>query len=80
MELWQQILCHLNEEVAGKKQLLENWKAENLLELRCYRTLLEIRKILNDDTLDDPTCFWRIEKIVRVLERMGTDGGCRHDY
>ena len=49
------------------------------MESSAVRTLEHIRHILNDDTVDDPECFHRIEAIVRAME----DGGIptvRHDF
>lgn len=33
--------------------------------------LREIQSILNDDTLDDPECFYRIDAIVMAFHRAG---------
>lgn len=38
------------------------------------------RLILERDDLEDPECFRRIEKIVRVFERIGSGCGTRHDF
>ena len=46
----------------------------------CYQALREIRAYLDDETLDDKECFWRIERIVEILEAHGSDGGSRHDF
>lgn len=46
----------------------------------CYRTLCEIRAVLDDDTLDDPSCFLKIEEILSIFESLGSDGGSRHDF
>jgi len=45
-----------------------------------YQALNAIRIILARDDLEDPECFRRIEKIVRVFERIGSDCGTRHDF
>ena len=50
------------------------------LENRCFEALARIREILADDSLDDPECFQRIEKIVCELENIGVDCGSRHDF
>ena len=39
--------------------------------------LEEIRAILDDQTLDDPTCFFHIDSIVRTFYAYGLDT-CRH--
>ena len=42
--------------------------------------LCRIKEIIEDDTLDDPECFMKIEEIVCVLEEVGSSGGIRHDF
>ncbi len=37
---------------------------KRILDLESYKALRKSREILNDDTLDDPECFWQIEKHV----------------
>lgn len=49
------------------------------MESKAVRTLEHIRHILDDDSVDDPQCFRRIEAIVCAME----DGGIpinRHDF
>lgn len=53
---------------------------KRLMKERCVQTLKEIRNILDDDTLEDPECFRRIERIVEVYEALGADAGSRHDF
>lgn len=54
--------------------------AAQVINNKCYQALQEIRAILDDDSLDDPECFMRIEEIVCALEEIGSSGGCRHDF
>lgn len=53
---------------------------ERLMRERCVQALREIREVLDDDTLDDPECFQRIERIVEIYEALGAGGGSRHDF
>lgn len=53
--------------------------AELMKDAAC-RALEDIRTVLDDDRLDDKTCFWRIEEIVKIYEKMGSNGGSRHDF
>ena len=46
----------------------------------CFQALSRIKTIIEDDTLDDPDCFYKIEEIVCVLEEIGSGGGTRHDF
>ena len=41
--------------------------------------LEEVRQILDDDTLDDPECFQKIEAIVAAFRRQGLSTA-RHDF
>lgn len=57
----------------------------HLLELRqeidsdALRVLEQIRCILNDDTIDDPECFERIERIIAAFDAHGIRTA-RHDW
>jgi len=42
----------------------------------CYKALSEIHSLIKDETLSDFICM---EKIVQIFERLGSDGGFRHD-
>lgn len=48
-------------------------------ESRALRALEGIRRILNDDALEDPECFQRIESILAALEEAGISTA-RHDF
>lgn len=41
--------------------------------------LEEIREVLNDDLLDDPECFYKIDAIISALSRRGIEIS-RHDF
>ena len=51
-----------------------------LVELQCFQAIKDIRKILEDEGLEDMECFWKIEKIVCRLEALGLSCGDRHDF
>ena len=44
------------------------------------RALQKIKAVIDDDSLDDPNCFYKIEAIVALFEALGSDGGSRHDF
>ena len=54
--------------------------AKQLIELKSYQALQKIKAIIQDDSLDDPECFLRIEEIIHILEENGSSGGSRHDF
>ena len=49
------------------------------IDSRAVQILEEIREVLDDDTLDDPDCFERIEKIVKIFYKNDIDT-LRHDW
>lgn len=54
--------------------------ADKIIKKRCYKALREIKKVLEDYTLEDEDCFKRIEEIVCIYEDIGSSGGTRHDF
>ena len=53
---------------------------ERVMKERCWQALREIRDVLDDEELDDPICFRRIERIVEIYEAMGLGGGSPIDF
>ena len=51
-----------------------------LVELRCFQALRQIKEIISEPTLSDAECFQRIDAIVCVLEKLDSDGGAQHDF
>ena len=81
MDLYQEILIHLlcgQEMKIGFPNLEGNIQA--LLDSACYQTLEKIKEVIHDDSLDDPECFAKIEKIICLYESIGSSGGDRHDF
>ena len=82
MELYQEILCHVfaNEKIQVSFPELIHTDVTKIVELECYRALRKIKAILDDDSLEDSECFYRIEEIVCVFEELGSDCGSRHYF
>ena len=81
MELYHQILLEcFSEYFLEHGYPGQNVDAVAIVHDKCYQTLCQIKRILEDETLEDPDCFWKIEEIVCVLEKLGTDAGTRHDF
>lgn len=72
MELYNEILAH----AYANFQI----HAEEIIESHCYQALMKIKAIVEDESLDDPECFYKVEEIIRALENIGTNGGFRHDF
>ena len=77
MKLWQTILANATKDYEGE---ITESDIEKLFEKECYVILEKIKKILEDDSLDDKNCFERIESIVCLFEEIGSDCGSRHDF
>ena len=78
MELFEEILLHHLKKNQGAQGFPADPQA--LVHDTAYQALSAIRLILERDDLEVPECFRRIEKIVRVFERIGSDCGTRHDF
>lgn len=57
-----------------------NLSAAEIVEGACYKALKQIKDLIEDESLDDPECFMKIEEVVCLLEKLGSDGGFRHDF
>lgn len=81
MELYRDML-HRILETEDFEILLPKWKmsAEEMMEMKCYQALKEIKRILEDDELEDAECFESIEKIISVFEALGSGIDERHDF
>lgn len=81
MELYEEIIIHALEKQQISLAALEQTSyMAKIVEGVCYRTLRRIKEIVEDDSLTDEACFWKIEEIVVALEQIGSDGGTRHDF
>lgn len=81
MELCSQILAeYLSQQDAQVIFPNLQLNATEIVELKCYQALLQIKAVIEDEQLDDQACFQQIEKIVCILEDIGSNGGFRHDF
>ena len=53
---------------------------EEMVEARCLDILWKIKEVIDDESLNDPECFQKIESIIQLLEDAGSSGGVRHDF
>lgn len=79
MELWKEIIIGIMSDEPHLK-VPEFEKIKDLFDNKCYEALEKIKRIIEDDSLDDAECFYKIEKIVCVFEALGSNGGNRHDF
>jgi len=79
MELFQEILVRAFQQGKIRIEFPEIHYAD-IVEGVCYQALKKIKEIIEDESLDDCECFRKIEAVICVLEDVGSDGGCRHDW
>ena len=53
---------------------------EEMVAARCFDILWKIKEVIDDESLNDPECFQKIESIIQLLEDAGSSGGVRHDF
>lgn len=83
MELFDEILYRILTERVDRQSLeipVCTQEILKIVESRCYRALDEIKAVISDDSLTDPECFAKIEKIVCVFEELGSGCASRHDF
>ena len=79
MNFYQQIIKKVIETQTFDDAMVETL-AKELAQEAAFQALRDIREVLDDDSLDDASCFQRIEKIVTIFEALGPGGGTRHDF
>lgn len=69
MELWRELLIgglydeHTAFNCANDEKLVE------IIKNQCYKVLLQIKQVIDDETLSDKDCFIKIEEILGILEK-----------
>jgi len=78
MDLYKEILAKVLEQKEIHVVFPDlNISASEIVEMECYRALGKVKAIIEDDSLSEFMC---IERIVCVLEEIGSGGGFRHDF
>ncbi len=77
MDLYKEILLQI---LIEKIDIKIDLDIKQMVEMRCFAALQKIKTIIDDDSLDDPECFKKIEKIIEVFEETGGYKGNRHDF
>lgn len=81
MELYEEILIDVLKSDEDKVTFSNSsFNAERIIESECYRTLMKIKSVLEDDSYDDSDCFEKIEAIVCEFEALGSGCKGRHDF
>ena len=71
MELYKELIMHILSQ--GEIKIIFpdlNIDIANIVELEAYKVLNEIKEIIEDNTLDDPECFARIDAIIHAFYKI----------
>lgn len=79
MELWKELLISGLQNEIEQKDLLNDKALKEIIENKCYKILLQIKKVIENEKLSDEDCFIKIEEIMSVLEQNGIYCD-RHDF
>lgn len=81
MELYKELLVKIFES-SGINITFSNLHIDDtkIIALESYKALQKIKAVIEDDSLEDEECFMKVEEIVCLFEKLGSDGGVRHDF
>ncbi|MGN0796910.1 MAG: hypothetical protein ACI4M5_01755 [Christensenellales bacterium] len=79
MELWRELLISGLQNEDYKLDCIDDKTLKEIVEIRSYQVLLQIKRIIEDERLLDCDCFIKIEEIICALEenKIFCD---RHDF
>ncbi|WP_251318033.1 hypothetical protein [Flintibacter muris] len=83
MDQYMEMLTHMLKNQPAKIEVTFpnlSFRADEIVSTAAFQALLQIQKILQDNSLSDRECFYKIEAIVYELERIGLSCGSRHDF
>ena len=69
----------MGQEILKFVQACDQHALARQVDSEAIRVLQKIRELLNDETLDDPNCFYRIDAIVQTFWNAGITVE-RHDF
>ena len=81
MDLYKEILAHAL--TYGQMQIVFPEPEKDILAIAenvCYQTLQKIKAVIEDDSLEDKECCYKIEEIICAFEDIGCVGLHRHDF
>ena len=79
MELWRELLISGLQNENNKFDCINDKTLKEIVESRCYKVLLQIKQIIEDENLLDEDCFIKIEEIICALEENNIFCN-RHDF
>ena len=79
MELWRELLISGLQNDNYEIDRIDEKILRQIVLNKCYKALLQIKQIIENEKLSDEDCFMKIEKIICALEENNILCG-RHDF
>ncbi len=79
MELWRELLISGLQNESYLFNYINDVALKEIIESKCYKVLLQIKELLDDQKILDQECFLKIEEIICKLEENGIFCD-RHDF
>ncbi len=79
MKLWRELLISGLQNESCTFDYIGDKLLREIIEKQCYKVLLQIKNIVNDELLSDKDCFNKIEEIIYALEENNIFCN-RHDF
>lgn len=79
MELWRELLISGLQNENYQFEFIDDKIINKIIENKCYKVLLQIKQVLDDETMLDKDCFLKIEEIICTLEKNKIFSD-RHDF
>jgi len=79
MELWRELLIGGLQDESYKLNCIGDNTLKEIIKDKCYKALLGIKQVIDDEKLKDEDCFIKIEEIICKLVEYGIFCD-RHDF
>ncbi len=79
MELWRELLVSGLQDESYKLNCIGDNTLKKIIKDKCYKALLGIKQVIDDEKLKDEDCFIKIEEIICKLVEDGIFCD-RHDF
>ena len=79
MKLWRELLISGLQNESCTFDYIDDKLLKEIIEKQCYKALLQIKNIVDDENLSDKDCFNKIEEIICALEKNNIFCN-RHDF
>ncbi len=79
MELWRELLISGLQNNSYEFDYINDTTIKEITQNECYKVLLQIKQILDNENLLDKDCYFKIEEIINTLDKNNVFLS-RHDF